>query len=124
MEAPRPYRPSNGCEGMYFEDKFCANCIHQCPDPEAGIDCEIFLMAFLNEIGDKDYPKEWIYGQDGQPTCTAFKKWDWDKDDDGEWLLPPENPDDGDPNQLMLFSIADDILESHVVEKQEPEKIK
>lgn len=25
----------------------------------------------------------------GWPICTKYKFWDWDKDDDGNWIDPP-----------------------------------
>jgi hypothetical protein len=63
--AGKPYRPSNGTEGMIFEERFCDHCTK-------GFDCQIFINAFLFDIGDADYPEEWIYDQDGRPTCTAW----------------------------------------------------
>lgn len=66
----RPYRPSNGTEGMIFEEQFCDRCVKN--DPEKG--CEIQLNAFCYQIDDPQYPKEWI--EDGNlenPRCTAFE---------------------------------------------------
>ncbi len=74
-----PYRPSNGCEGDWFECHFCNRCKHQNPDydvPE-GPHCEIQAAAFHNEIGDENYPKEWVYIEDDVPGCTAFSEYDW-----------------------------------------------
>jgi hypothetical protein len=73
------YRPSNGTEGEIFEAEWCENCVYELPvrereDFENG--CQILTNALWNGIGDKDYPKEWIYGDDGVPKCTAFKKVD------------------------------------------------
>lgn len=112
----RKYRPSNGSEGCWFEDKFCGQCKHQNPDPDKKPQCDISLHAFMFDLSDKEYPLEWQYDKDGKPTCTAFINWNWDDDSDGN--APPENPDSDDPNQLMLFSITDDILKP---EKQKVE---
>lgn len=63
----RPYRPSNGTEGMIFEAQFCDSCIKQG-------DCAIATNAFWHLIGDPEYPKEWL--EDGNlenPRCTAFE---------------------------------------------------
>jgi hypothetical protein len=97
-----PYRPSNGTEGMWFEDKFCSNCIHDCPK-ENGKKCEIILYAMMCDVTDKEYPREWIY-KDNKPTCTNFVKWDWGSDGDPD---DPDNPNAPLPptpiNQLDLF---------------------
>lgn len=63
----RPYRPSNGTEGTIFEDRFCCQCSKQDV-------CEIMQYAWLHDIGDPEYPAEWIYGPGGVPQCTAFEK--------------------------------------------------
>jgi hypothetical protein len=64
------YRPSNNTEGHVFCDQFCNRCIKQF----AAVNCRIegATMAFL--IDEDDYPKEWVYGEDGKPTCTSFVK--------------------------------------------------
>jgi len=59
-------------------------------------------------LKDKEYPEEWIYNEHGKPTCTKYVKWDWGKDDDGNWIEPPPPPID-DPNQLCLPFILDEI---------------
>jgi hypothetical protein len=64
--AGKPYRPSNGTEGMIFEEMFCDHCTR------FSAECEIFLSALLYAIDDDQYPKEWIFDADGRPTCTAF----------------------------------------------------
>ena len=63
--ANTPYRPSNGTEGMMFEEEFCNYC-----RLEDG--CEIVGNAMFFEIGDIQYPKEWTHDAGGCPTCTAF----------------------------------------------------
>lgn len=64
----RPYRPSNGAEGMDFEARFCARC-HWWQGDERG--CPIQAGAFLHQVGEPGYPSQWVYGEDG-PTCTSF----------------------------------------------------
>jgi hypothetical protein len=100
----KPYRPGNSDEGFWFIGEFCENCIHGKYEHTQDLDdnpCEILSRSFLSDITDKDYPPEWIYDDNGKPTCLAFKKWDWGRDDDGNWVdPPPQDPDD--PNQLCL----------------------
>lgn len=72
------YRPCNGSEGEYFQAMWCENCER---------DKELNGTAFREgrEAGDDDWCEivgrsyrepeplpEWVYGQDGQPCCTAF----------------------------------------------------
>ena len=65
--AGQSYRPSNGEEGDYFQRAWCCDC----SDYNAG-QCAILSKTFWFDIGDKNYPPEWIYSDDGQPQCTAF----------------------------------------------------
>lgn len=68
--AGKSYRPSNGMEGMRFAEILCAHCNRS----EDGEPCQIFDFAFWNDIGDADYPKEWVHDERGRPTCTAFSQ--------------------------------------------------
>ena len=73
-----PYRPSSGTEGMEFDARWCNHCTRDAEyrndpdnvDPSRG--CQIIADTFAFEITDPKYPKEWIYGKDGTPCCTAF----------------------------------------------------
>lgn len=75
----RPYRPSNGTEGMIFMERFCDRCERdrlwrlEERDP-----CPILSDTMLYDPGDPAYPKEWIEeeGKDGfaHPRCTAFEE--------------------------------------------------
>lgn len=74
---PRPYRPSNGSEGIDFHNAWCAHCARDAAmreddhaDPANG--CWIIAATFAYQIGHPKYPREWIYGEDGRPRCTAF----------------------------------------------------
>lgn len=102
------YQPSNGTEGMYFMEKFCDHCVHQHPDPNNPKQCRIIGMTMCYNPGDKEYPEEWTYDNNGEPTCTKYIDCNWGKDDDGNWIEPPPPPID-DPNQLCLPFIMDEI---------------
>lgn len=105
----RKYRPSNGCEGDWFMGEFCMQCIHENPDMEAKPKCDIMTCTMCLDINDAEYPKEWIYGEDGKPTCTKFVKWDWGNDGDPNDPDNPKAPIPEDPNQLCLPFIFDEI---------------
>ena len=71
----RRYRPSNGSEGMIFEERFCDHCMNN--DPDNG--CDILMRAFWYQIEAPEYPTEWITDADDpagiqNPRCTAFKE--------------------------------------------------
>jgi hypothetical protein len=52
-----------------FMVRWCEHCVK---DADPSDPCSVVGCAFLFEVGDPDYPKEWQYGPDGQPECTAF----------------------------------------------------
>jgi len=64
----KPYRPSNGFEGLAFNNLFCCHCGKA---DDLGV-CDIFCDTMIYNPGDAEYPKEWVYDANGQPTCTAF----------------------------------------------------
>lgn len=102
--APKKYCPSNGTEGSWFCETFCMNCIHgkyEHTQDLADNPCEILSASFLYDIKDTEYPKQWVYDANNEPTCTSFVKFDWDKDDDGNWIDPPQ-PEPINPNQLVF----------------------
>jgi len=70
--------------------------------------CDILDRSMLYEVTDKEYPEEWTYDVNDQPTCTAFKKWDWGRDD-GDGLNEPPVIEPEDPNQLCLPFIFDEL---------------
>lgn len=99
----RKYQPSNGTEGMWFTEKFCCRCIHEQAmqsSDQNGKMCEIFTKTLVTDPKDDDYPGEWIYDEEGKPTCTNFKEHHWKKDDNGNWI----EPEIDDPNQLKIFN--------------------
>ena len=64
------YRPSNGTEGEIFMSQYCNRCIHD--DIENNKGCTIIAFSMAYFVSDPEYPKQWIYGDDGKPTCTKF----------------------------------------------------
>lgn len=75
-----PYRPSNGTEGICFYESWCFKCERDA-HMNSGKDydacepheiCSIIGDTLAYKISDPEYPKEWIYGEDGCPMCTAF----------------------------------------------------
>lgn len=113
----KSYRPSNGTEGIWFEEKFCMQCINCNPDPNGKKQCEIMMRAFLYDIGDEKYPNEWIYDENDKASCTAWVKWDWGNDGDPDDPDNPKAPIPDDPNQLCLPFILDEIGVPKTVQK-------
>lgn len=68
--AGKPYRPSNGTEGEVFFDKYCAFCKKQF----GPVNCGIPLRTMAFGIDEPEYPKEWIYNDEGYAVCTAFEQ--------------------------------------------------
>ena len=73
--ATRPYRPSNGSEGMDFMDAFCCRCAKSDHD---GAGCDISDRTMWLNVTDPDYPTEWIEDVARypftNPRCTAFEQ--------------------------------------------------
>ena len=123
----RKYQPSNGTEGEMFHENYCYQCIHERwvhrQDENKEEDkCDIWSAAMIYDLKDPRYPEEWTY-ENGQPTCTGFKKWDWGNDDDG-WNEPPPPPPPEDPNQLVMpflleFIEGDFVATKHVIIERE-----
>lgn len=55
---------------MVFESQFCDRCTRGQSDPM----CEIQARTLMHQIGDPEYPVEWIRDDKG-PRCTAFQEW-------------------------------------------------
>lgn len=73
----KPYRPSNGTEGMIFIEGWCGKCWHDRQmraNPEGCEGCEILARSFAYSIDDPEYPKEWRYDEIGLPMCAAFRR--------------------------------------------------
>jgi len=75
----RQYQPSNGSEGMGFTSRFCDNCKRECPNDTKTRKCSILTKTMVYDVTDKKYPKEWIYDDNDNPTCTAYEYHDWSK---------------------------------------------
>jgi hypothetical protein len=62
--------PSNGTEGMYFQESFCFKCRFY--DEEKG--CPILNATMRISINRDEYPNQWV-AEDGykNPKCTAFE---------------------------------------------------
>lgn len=87
------YRPSNGTEGVAFQETFCDNCRYESEENP----CAILTSTLIHDIYDSDYPKQWTYDEKGHPTCTAFA---------AHYELPADLRHRGacdDPNQMQLF---------------------
>lgn len=116
----KKYQPSNGTEGEGFMENYCYNCIHerwvhrQDEDKEED-KCDILSRSMIHDVKDKEYPSEWTYDENNRPICTKFSKFDWGGDDDRR--EPPPKPYEPPPNQLMLFSISDDMVKPEVLKK-------
>lgn len=75
-QAGKPYRPSNGTEGLIFESLYCDKCEHdrKFRETEDGkYACKVLCDSMICKIDEPGYPKEWIYDENGNPTCTKFK---------------------------------------------------
>ena len=74
----KPYRPSNGTEGEWFMADWCDRCTKD-NYPEKPF-CPIIGASLAFDIGNPNYPKEWIIGPDGWGMCTAYQKKECDND--------------------------------------------
>lgn len=72
--AGKQWEPSNGTEGEIFWAEWCSRCARDKVmngtvwEVDAGDDdyCPILSASFRGEA------TQWVYGADGQPTCTQF----------------------------------------------------
>jgi len=72
----KPYRPSNGTEGEMFFCAWCDRCKHDAAfrrNPDSGRGCALIANSMAYNIGDPEYPKQWVEDDDGSnPRCTKF----------------------------------------------------
>lgn len=71
------WMPSNGTCGEYFWSMWCEECARdkvmngeatvEQADKDPSLYCDILSRSFR-----EDSLPEWVYGDDGQPKCTAF----------------------------------------------------
>ena len=72
------YIPSNGTEGEFFHSMWCEECARdkvmsgQATTEQADADPDLYC-SILNDSFQADGVAEWVYGEDGQPCCTAFE---------------------------------------------------
>lgn len=67
------YQPASGGEGAEFMATFCDRCTKDAAfRAGTGDSCPIAANTMVLTPADAEYPREWIYGADGEPTCTAF----------------------------------------------------
>lgn len=66
-DAGKKWCPSNGTEGDMFQEMYCRKC-------QKNEVCEILTYSFFFDIDHENYPEELQIGNDGQPTCTSFKR--------------------------------------------------
>ena len=79
-KATRPYRPANGTDGVLFDEAWCAHCQRDAgyrADECNGEPCDILSRSFVYDIGEPEYPAEWIqddvpFPEPSSPRCTAF----------------------------------------------------
>jgi hypothetical protein len=67
------YRPSNGTEGERFIVEYCDRCVHE-PQDDKSQGCKILIRTMVHDVNDPEYPKEWVYDDEGVPKCTEFEK--------------------------------------------------
>jgi len=70
------YQPANGTEGEDFQEVWCVRCKRDAAfqaDMENNDGCPILADTMCFRIDEPGYPKEWVYGDDGEPMCTAFE---------------------------------------------------
>lgn len=98
----KPYYPSNGTEGLAFEEKYCYRCVNEKfvhTQEHGDKQCDIFNTAILSNSA----PKEWQI-INNIPTCIAHKHWDW-YNNDGT-LSEPKEPIIIDPNQISILDLT------------------
>lgn len=67
--ATKPYLPSNGTEGIGFEDRWCSRCQRDWMFHTKGAGgCSILIKALCGT-----QPREWVVIESG-PTCLAFRE--------------------------------------------------
>ncbi len=93
----RPYRPSNGTEGVDFIERWCGRCLRdEAYRNGTGDSCPIVADSLaIGDINDLRYPKEWVEDEPfGNARCTAFL----DVGDDPELAAARV-----DPRQMVLL---------------------
>ena len=74
QDTPKPesWKPVTQAEADAFQANYCANCTKR---PKTfGAVCGIWRAAEMYSVGDRKYPDEWQYGDEGKPVCTAYSR--------------------------------------------------
>jgi hypothetical protein len=89
----KPYRPSNGSEGLVFQHRYCNRCIHdkavreEPPRWESG--CQVWASALMFKTDEPEYPPELVYANEEDVfsgRCTKFEQ------DPAEPVYGPDTP--------------------------------
>lgn len=73
--AGKPYCPSSGSEGAAFEDAFCCRCQYYGSERGEPSDCPILMQAHIvADVHDPEFPNQWVYDEEGYPTCRMFSE--------------------------------------------------
>jgi hypothetical protein len=107
----KKYVPSNGTEGYSFIERYCENCIHEkfChTQNDEDKKCDILTNSLIG-----DDPEEWQYDEKDEPICTSYVPWDWNRDDEGNWINP-DLPEPDAPNQLRFPFLFEEIEQNTV----------
>jgi hypothetical protein len=81
------YCPSNSTAGDVFMSKFCERCskekfIHT--QVHGDKQCDILNKAIVFEHDNPNFPKEWQYGLEDNPLCTAYRHHNWQEGEPAE----------------------------------------
>ena len=70
--AGKPYCPATGSEGRAFLEAFCDRCIYSGADANKN-GCPIAEQAYIvADARDPECPNQWVYDDDGVPSCRMF----------------------------------------------------
>ena len=73
--AGKPYCPGSGSEGAAFEDAFCCRCQYDGSERDEPSDCPIRMQAHIvADVHDPEFPNQWVYDEEGYPTCRMFSE--------------------------------------------------
>jgi hypothetical protein len=64
----KPYLPSNGTEGIKFEEKWCEKCTRHSLNPGSKTQCKHLIRALAGENNGR-----WFFNENGLGECTAFR---------------------------------------------------
>jgi len=115
--AGNAFRPSNGTEGMMFDAVFCDVCVKECV---AGNYCKIRGLVMAFNYDDPEYPNEWVFGDDGWPMCSSYKR----RGGPRRRRPCPKTPDMFGPHPVKHGTVKGIVNEALNTAPAKPEKIK